>query len=155
VKELRAAKSEAEKLAHQLRIANEELKKRADIDGLTGIFNHRYFQEHLMVEYMRAVRYGSPLSVILFDIDLFKRVNDTYGHLTGDEVLREFATILKFNTRISDFVARYGGEEFVAVLPETNIDNAYIVAEKIRSKWKIIPSCTKVKLQLKLPFPEE
>jgi len=134
VKELRKAKAEAEKLAHQLRIANEELKKRADIDGLTGIFNHRYFQEHLMVEYMRAVRYGSPLSVILFDIDFFKKVNDTYGHLTGDEVLRDFANILKVNTRISDFVARYGGEEFVAVLPETSIDNAYIVAEKIRSK---------------------
>ena len=134
VKELRKSKVEAEKLAHQLRIANEELKKRADLDGLTGIFNHRYFQEHFMVEFMRSVRYGSPLSVVLFDVDHFKLVNDNYGHLTGDEVLREFAVILKKCTRVSDYVARYGGEEFVMVLPETSNDGAYIVAEKIRHK---------------------
>ncbi|MBC8278324.1 MAG: GGDEF domain-containing protein [FCB group bacterium] len=134
VKELRKSKVEAEKLAHQLRIANEELKKRVDLDGLTGIFNHRYFQEHFMVEFMRSVRYGSPLSVVLFDVDHFKLVNDNYGHLTGDEVLREFAAILKKCTRVSDYVARYGGEEFIMVLPETSSDGAYIVAEKIRHR---------------------
>lgn len=134
VNELRKAKAEAEKLAHQLRIANEELKKRADTDGLTLLFNHRYFQEHVMVEYMRATRYGSPLALVIFDVDHFKKVNDTYGHLTGDMVLREVASLLKVNTRISDFVSRYGGEEFAMVLPETSLENAFIVAEKIRRK---------------------
>jgi diguanylate cyclase (GGDEF)-like protein len=134
LKELRKAKAEAEKLAHRLKLANEELEKRADLDGLTGIFNHRYFQEHLTVEFVRSSRYGSPLAIAIFDIDFFKRVNDEYGHISGDEVLREFAGLLKKNTRLSDFVARYGGEEFVIVLPETNLENAFLVAEKIRFK---------------------
>jgi diguanylate cyclase (GGDEF)-like protein len=134
VKELQKAKVEAEKLAHQLELANEELKKRADLDGLTGIFNHRYFHEHLAVEFMRSIRYNNPLSLLLFDVDLFKKVNDEYGHIAGDEVLKDIALILKKNTRISDIVARYGGEEFAVVLPETNMDNAYLVAEKIRLK---------------------
>jgi diguanylate cyclase (GGDEF)-like protein len=133
VRELRKSKAEAERLAHQLRIANEQLKKRADLDGLTGIFNHRYFQEHLAVEFMRARRYKSPLALIIIDVDFFKKVNDNYGHQVGDEVLRSIARILKKNTRISDIVARYGGEEFVLMLPETLLDQAYIVAEKIRA----------------------
>ena len=132
--ELRKAKAEAEQFAHQLRLANEELKKQADNDGLTGIFNHRYFQEHLAVEFMRAVRYGSSLALIVFDVDFFKKVNDVYGHLAGDHALKEIAWLLKMNTRMSDIVARYGGEEFAVVLPETNMENAYLVAEKIRNK---------------------
>lgn len=133
VKELGKAKMEAERLAHQLKIANEELRNRADLDGLTGIFNHRYFQEHLAVEFMRAKRYKSPLALLLFDVDLFKKVNDNYGHVVGDVVLKQIALLLKINTRVSDIVARYGGEEFVLVLTETQLNQAYFVAEKIRN----------------------
>ena len=133
VRELRKSKAEAERLAHQLKIANTELKRRADIDGLTEIFNHRYFQEHLSVEFMRAKRHGNPLTLVMFDVDFFKKVNDEYGHVIGDFVLKELAAIFKKNTRISDIAARYGGEEFIIMLPETNLEGAYLVAEKIRN----------------------
>ena len=133
VRELRNAKAEAERLAHQLKIANTELKKRADNDGLTEIFNHRYFQEHLAVEFIRAQRHKNNLTLVMIDVDFFKKVNDEYGHVVGDFVLKEIASILKKNTRISDIAARYGGEEFVLLLPETNVDGAYLVAEKIRN----------------------
>ncbi len=133
LRELRKAKAEAETLAHRLKIANKELRERAEIDGLTQIFNHRYFQEHLAVEFVRSVRYKTPLAVALLDVDFFKKVNDTYGHTAGDLVLQEIAAMLKKHTRMSDIVARYGGEEFVMIMPETTKDNAFIVAEKIRN----------------------
>jgi diguanylate cyclase (GGDEF)-like protein len=115
------------------------LKAQADLlrewvytDGLTGVHNRRYFDERLEVEWSRAVRSGSALSVVLLDVDYFKRYNDCYGHLAGDECLRRLATALKACVRRpSDLVARYGGEEFVCLLPDTDLNGAMTVAEEL------------------------
>ncbi len=115
------------------------LKAQADLlrewvytDGLTGVHNRRYFDERLTVEWLRAVRNGSALSVVLLDVDFFKRYNDCYGHLAGDECLRRVASALKACVRRpSDLVARYGGEEFVCLLPDTDLLGAMTVAEEL------------------------
>ncbi len=109
-----------------------QTKEWASRDALTGIYNYRYFSERLDQEWTRALRYEKPLSLIMVDLDLFKTVNDNYGHLCGDEVLREVAGLLKELTRETDMVARYGGEEFVAVLSETHFQDALLVGEKLR-----------------------
>jgi len=101
-------------------------------DGLTGIYNYRYFMKQLEEEIKRAERYGRSLSVAMIDVDLFKNVNDTHGHQRGDDVLRGLVQTLTTNTRETDIVARYGGEEFVVVLPETDLADALDVAEKLR-----------------------
>lgn len=101
-------------------------------DALTGAFNHRYFQEILEKEFVRASRYGGPLSLIMLDIDHFKRFNDLYGHLQGDKVLAEVAELLRQSVRDVDIVARYGGEEFVIILPQTDFQSAYDTADRIR-----------------------
>ncbi|MBI5026445.1 MAG: diguanylate cyclase [Nitrospirae bacterium] len=108
------------------------LEKLAITDYLTGVFNIRYFYHRLKEEFSRAVRYTIPLACMMADIDFFKRINDTYGHKTGDRVLREFAQLLKKNTRESDILARYGGEEFIILLPNTTRDGAVAEAERIR-----------------------
>lgn len=107
-------------------------------DPLTGLANRRHLDDRLTMELSRQVRYGQPLSVILTDIDRFKRVNDTYGHAVGDTVLKAFAHHLKESLRTSDFVARYGGEEFVLLQPNTMIDEAVALAERIREATKDI-----------------
>ncbi len=115
------------------------LKAQADLlrewvytDGLTGAHNRRYFDERLAIEWSRAVRSGSALSVVLLDVDFFKRYNDFYGHQAGDECLRRVATALKACVRRpSDLVARYGGEEFVCLLPDTDLAGAMTVAEEL------------------------
>ncbi|MDP1809699.1 MAG: sensor domain-containing diguanylate cyclase [Actinomycetota bacterium] len=109
-----------------------QTKEWASLDALTGIYNYRYFSERLDSEWSRALRYEKPLSFIMIDVDLFKQVNDNYGHLCGDEVLREIAHMLKKHTRDTDIVARYGGEEFVIILPETHYQDAYVAGEKLR-----------------------
>lgn len=101
-------------------------------DGLTGIYNYRYFVEQLEEEISRSSRYGRPVSLIMVDVDFFKSINDTYGHLRGDEVLRDIARLLDSQTREIDMVARYGGEEFVVVLPETEYPEAFQVAIKLQ-----------------------
>ena len=101
-------------------------------DGLTSLYNHRHFQEQLEVEVKRAQRYDLNLSLIMIDLDHFKKFNDSYGHLEGDTLLRKIAQILKSSLRETDFVARYGGEEFAVILPETNKEGASIAAERIR-----------------------
>lgn len=109
-----------------------QTKEWASLDALTGIYNYRYFSERLDSEWSRALRYEKPLSLIMIDVDLFKQVNDNYGHICGDEVLREIAHLLKRHTRDTDIVARYGGEEFVVILPETHYKESYIAGEKLR-----------------------
>ncbi len=105
----------------------------ATTDGLTGLYNHRTFQTRLSEELLRAERYNKSIILLLLDIDHFKRFNDTYGHQTGDDVLKTIAKIIKGNIRKVDFPARYGGEEFAVILPESNCDHAMIVAERIRT----------------------
>ena len=101
-------------------------------DSLTKIYNRSKFESSLEYEIERARRYGTPLSLIMFDIDHFKSINDTYGHLIGDSVLVEIAQIVKNNIRSTDIFARWGGEEFVILAPNINKDQAKILAEKIR-----------------------
>lgn len=108
------------------------LNNLAAIDELTQIYNRRYFYNECRKEIDRAKRYNTPFSFIIFDIDLFKRVNDTYGHHIGDQVLKHIVTIAKNNIRKSDIIARYGGEEFAIFLPQTYVKGAIEVAEKIR-----------------------
>ncbi len=132
--ELKQEKEKAERLAQQLKKANKHLRELALRDGLTGLYNHRFFQELLDKELNRAQRYGRSLSLVMIDIDFFKKVNDTYGHLTGDLVLKHLVEIIKFNIRKSDFAARYGGEEFIIILPDTDLKGAVTFAERLRDK---------------------
>lgn len=113
-------------------INNNKLYELAITDGMTRLFIHRHFQIRLDEEINRARRYGTPLSLVMFDIDHFKNFNDTYGHQQGDVVLIEVAKILKENVRDIDIPARYGGEEFAIVLPQTDAKGAAIFAERLR-----------------------
>ncbi len=122
--------------------AHLELKRNRDLlenivhlDGLTGIRNRRFFDDALANEWRRGGRRGSPLSLIMIDIDHFKKFNDTYGHIIGDDCLRQVADTLSDTVRRpADFVARYGGEEFSAVLPDTDADAARLIAELMRKR---------------------
>lgn len=102
-------------------------------DGLTGLYTHKYFKEHLEREASRAQRYKRPVSLVMCDIDFFKRFNDEYGHLAGDEILRTVARIISENVRTSDIVARYGGEEFAILLIETGHKEAQSVAKRLKT----------------------
>ncbi|MEO1820543.1 diguanylate cyclase [Pseudomonas sp.] len=117
----------------QLESANTKLQELALRDGLTGLLNRRYWESCLEREFARHQRYDNPVSLVIFDIDHFKRVNDTYGHQTGDEVIRETARITSQLVRETDFAGRYGGEEFVVLLPGTTLDGAAQFAERLRS----------------------
>jgi len=143
IEELKAARTELEhfnalldsrvkKRTQALEETNSLLESLSTTDSLTGISNRRNFDIKLAREYSRAVRYKSLLSCIIFDIDLFKQVNDTYGHLYGDEVLRMIGQTLSKHLRAHDIFARYGGEEFVVLLPEANLQHAHKVSEKLR-----------------------
>jgi len=132
-RELVQSKMQLEKLTAELEEKNAYLEEIANLDGLTQIYNHRYFQEFLDKEINRSIRQESELSLILTDIDNFKKFNDFYGHQAGDYVLKELAGLCTEVIREYDLMARYGGEEFVFVLPETDQSEALIVAEKLRS----------------------
>jgi diguanylate cyclase (GGDEF)-like protein len=107
----------------------------ARTDGLTGLFNHRFFQDQLAHEAARAERYRRPLSLVMLDVDNFKQINDRYGHPAGDAVLRHSGVLLRALVRECDVPARYGGEEFAILLPETAPDHALLVAERIQRSF--------------------
>ncbi len=113
---------------------HEEIYRMTIVDGLTQIHNKRYLYEALEREIIRARRHDRPLSVLMFDIDFFKRINDHYGHLAGDHVLRELAETVQARIRRDEVFARYGGEEFVIVLPETALEGATSLAETLRAR---------------------
>ncbi|MDP2783804.1 MAG: diguanylate cyclase [Sulfurimicrobium sp.] len=127
-----------EYLANQIAITldnaltHEKVERLSIVDGLTGLYNRRFLSERLEEEYSKAERYETPLSILIMDVDFFKRVNDTFGHQVGDNALIAVARVLQQSVRESDLVGRYGGEEFVVLLPHTDLDKALTVAEKIR-----------------------
>jgi diguanylate cyclase (GGDEF)-like protein len=112
------------------------LERLAITDYLTGIYNIRYFYHRIEEEFSRSVRYVTPLSCMMFDLDYFKNINDTYGHRIGDIILREFAQLVKRHIRKSDVFARYGGEEFILLLPQTPVKGAISEAERLRNALK-------------------
>jgi two-component system cell cycle response regulator len=114
------------------RAYHEEIYRLTTVDGLTQIYNKRYFTEALGREIARATRYRRELSLVMFDLDHFKDVNDTHGHLAGDSVLKTLASTIKAKIRTEDIFARYGGEEFAIILPEIDKHNAHQFAEKVR-----------------------
>ncbi len=126
-------------LQDQLRTAKQSLEKLSIEDGLTRLFNHRYFDEQLRREFHRAVRYADPLSLLMIDLDHFKRVNDRHGHPFGDHVLRESAQRVRDHVRDSDVCARYGGEEFAVILPRTPLHGALRVATRVVEAFRARP----------------
>lgn len=114
---------------------HEEIYQLTVQDGLTGVHNRRYLTEFLDRELARAQRFDRPLALAMFDIDYFKNINDVHGHLAGDTVLRELASLLKAVVRKDELLARYGGEEFAIVLPETDRDAAMLACERLR--WAV------------------
>lgn len=132
VLELTQAKRNAEQLAVELKRANDSLRDLAVRDGLTGLYNHRYFQDALANALDQVRRYRHSLAILLVDIDYFKRINDEHGHPVGDQVLQEISALLVRLARSCDIVARYGGEEFALILPETGLTGAKVLANRLR-----------------------
>lgn len=136
-------------LTADLNSMNESLRILATMDSLTGVFNRRTILESLEKELHRSHRYGKVFSMIIMDIDFFKIVNDTYGHQTGDKVLRSVCDNIRANIRVNDVIGRYGGEEFLIIMPETDTDHAAIAAEKLRSAVESM-SVSQESLQIKV-----
>jgi two-component system cell cycle response regulator len=131
-------------LEHSLRAANQRNRILSITDALTGAFNRRYLMEQLPREVERCRRYAYPLTVIMCDIDHFKRINDEKGHAAGDDVLQQFVGRVQKSIRShSDWIARYGGEEFLLVLPETDFKSGVFVAEKVRELIRAAPFATR------------
>jgi diguanylate cyclase (GGDEF)-like protein len=122
-----------------LTVKNRELSEVSSRDALTGLFNRSYVVEQIDSELNRALRFGSPMSVLMLDIDHFKRINDTWGHAAGDEVLKTVGRLLRESCRVYDVPGRYGGEEFCIMLPETLPGNTAVVAERIRNRLESTP----------------
>ncbi|MGE5841144.1 MAG: GGDEF domain-containing protein, partial [Deltaproteobacteria bacterium] len=135
--ELRRARDELEarvrERTSELAEANAKLRELSITDALTGLFNRRYLVRALEAEFIRSIRYNRNFSVLLFDIDDFKQINDRYGHGCGDAVLIRLASVMRGCLRNSDMVARYGGDEIAVLLPETDKSKAMDIAEKLRS----------------------
>jgi diguanylate cyclase (GGDEF)-like protein len=128
---------------------NSQLEKISRVDGLTGLYNRRYWEEQFVMEYKRDQRSEGPTSLIMLDIDHFKKVNDTYGHPAGDDVIKALAQIIKKATRETDVPGRYGGEEFAILLPDTPIANVEFVAERIR---RLVEKSTVVHDEIEITF---
>jgi two-component system, cell cycle response regulator len=120
-------------MADNLEKSQKALIELATMDGLTGIFNRREFNRRLTIEIERSRREGYPVSLLMVDIDHFKKLNDTYGHQSGDDALRHISALIKTEVRPGDLPARYGGEEFIVILPYANSDDAFVVAERLRN----------------------
>ena len=118
-------------LQDELYKANKKLERLSIMDGLTGIYNHRYFQENFQELLQKVYARKNDLVIGLFDLDYFKMVNDTYGHLIGDKVLKKISEIIQQNIRPQDLLARYGGEEFVIVFPDFSVEEAFEMSQKI------------------------
>ncbi len=131
--ELQSLESVADICANSIQNAHyvERVKQLAYLDGLTGIFNRRFFELRIMEEIERARRFGTGMAVIMADIDQFKQLNDDFGHLLGDEVLRQVSSLFHQHLRKIDVVCRYGGEEFAILLTQTNAQQAQAIAEKL------------------------
>lgn len=127
--ELRARVRAALRMKH----LQDQLEEQAHLDGLTGLGNRHAMQDRLAAEWAACRRRGSPLALLIADLDHFKRINDEHGHSAGDEVLRRVAQTLRSSVRASDLVARYGGEEFVVIAPECDLSGALILAERFRA----------------------
>ncbi len=152
-RELKALNEKIVKLVETLDKKNVLLRELSIKDGLTGLYNYRFFREILSEQYNLAKRFRFPLSCIMIDIDFFKAVNDTYGHHAGDAVLSQLADILRHNVRDADKAVRYGGEEFVVMLPYTDSGDAYIKAERLRqvvSKFPFIAGKDRVNVTISL-----
>ncbi|WP_418792016.1 diguanylate cyclase [Phosphitispora sp. TUW77] len=121
-------------MADKIKVRLDEAEMLATVDGLTGLYNYRYFQQRLREELNRAERLNSPISLVMLDIDYFKKYNDTHGHPAGDKVIHTIGEIIKNNIRSVDIAARYGGEEFAIILVDTVPDQAYYVSERIRQE---------------------
>lgn len=140
-----------------LTIQKADLYQLAVTDELTGLYVRRYFQRRLDEEYARFVRYGTPFSMLMIDVDHFKQVNDTHGHDAGDAVLREVSALLAHEARETDVVARYGGEEFVLLMPETRCDGAEVAAERIRQRVEALvvqTRCTELNVTISVGLAE-
>lgn len=122
------------RLARRVRAQNRELAAMSRTDGLTGLLNRRYWDEAVAAEFQRCKRTGRPVSLLMLDIDHFKAVNDAHGHLVGDEVIRAVARHLRSALRLQDLPGRYGGEEFGVVLPDTALEGAEVIAERVRRR---------------------
>lgn len=136
---INAVRSDDDELIHYVGVSTDvtgvrNLRHRADHDPLTRLYNRYVFQQHLDEEIRRTERYGGAFSLIMFDLDHFKTVNDRYGHDVGDQVLRLVSTLAAEEVRDADILARWGGEEFMILLPETDIDSAGVVAERVRAR---------------------
>ena len=139
---IRAAKRIVD-LQKELMETNRRLEQLSITDGLTNLNNHRYFQDELVRAFEESARYERPLSLAMADIDFFKKVNDTWGHAVGDEVLKAVSKMLKQSSRSTDLVARYGGEEFAMMMPETDLGSAISFAEKVRGLVESTPVRTR------------
>jgi diguanylate cyclase (GGDEF)-like protein len=132
--ELKQSQEDSRQFINNLLETNKELRKLAYRDELTGLYNHRFFLSEIDKELERAKRYGHPLSLTFFDIDFFKNINDTYGHLVGDVVLRSIATKVSSCMRSCDIVVRYGGDEFAIIMPETDRAGLESLCERLRQE---------------------
>lgn len=133
------SREEKEQLERLVKERTKEIELLSKTDALTGLWNRGYLEEMLELEFKRSRRYGHTLAIVVIDLDHFKKINDTYGHMGGDEVLREVSRRLKGCMRETDFIGRYGGEEIVVILAETSAENAVETADKIRTKVEEAP----------------